>query len=240
MVALVLFELAGVVAVFLANGHGLRRAGLAAALVTGAGKHARRSAFGGHALHGPQNHIDVLPLVAQVDRCASPQGGALPCHHILRGEREVGRVLDAAIGQCGHGVGELQHGEVVVTLADAQRDGLARVPALLLGPLVAAALPVRAGQHAAHLALEVEAGDLAKAQRFHEIVHGVHAHFIGQRVVVGVARLDDAAVHVDRAQATIAVAAEAVVAEHPVARVVDHGGGAAGAISSAPSAMNGL
>jgi hypothetical protein len=42
------------------------------------------------------------------------------------------------------------------------------------------ALPGGGGQHAAHLARQVDAGDLAEAQRLHEVVDGVHAHVVGQ------------------------------------------------------------
>ena len=77
------------------------------------------------------------------------------------------------------------------------------------------------GQHAAHLAVDVYAGDLAEAQRLHEVVHGVHAQVVGQRVVVHIAGLDDAQVHVHRAQ-SVAMAAELVAAVTPHAGVVGH------------------
>ena len=171
----------------------------------------------------------MLGLEAQVGGFGHHGLGAHARHHILGGQGQVGGVFHPATGQCGHGVGQLQHGEVVVTLADAQRNGLTGVPALVLGPFVGVALPFLAGQHTAHFAAQVNAGDLPEAQRFHEVVHQVHPHLAGQRVVIGVARLDDAQAHVHRAQPAVAVAAKTVVAKHPVTGIVDDGARAAGA-----------
>src|SRR5205085_10130649 len=112
------------------------------------------------------------------------------------------------------------HGEAVVALPDAQRDGFAGIPLLLFGPLVRVALPLGAGQHAAQFARQVDAGDLAEAQRLHEIVDEVDAHLVGQRVVVDVARQLDRAAHVDAADVAFG-AAETVPGEVVVARIVD-------------------
>ena len=227
MVALVFLHLAGVVAAFLADGHRLRGARFAARHVTRPGKDARARAPLGHADHGLAHHGNVLGLVAQVQR-------RLGCHRhhslgqgVTRGHDDLGLVLDAVVGQRGRGLGQLQHGEVVVALANAQRNGFTGVPLFLLRFFVIVALPVLAGQEAAQLALQVNAGDLPEAQGLHEVVNGVHPHLVGQRVVVHIAGLDDAGVHVHRPQAMVAVAAKGVAAKHPGARVIDHGGGRA-------------
>ena len=123
-------------------------------------------------------------------------------------------MLDAIGGQHGGGLRQLQHGEGVVALTDAQRDGFTGVPFLLLRLFVGVALPLLVGQYAAHLAVDVDAGDLAKAQRFHEVMDRVNAQLIGQRVVIHIARLDDALVHVHRTQRR-PVAAELVATESP-------------------------
>ena len=98
---------------------------------------------------------------------------------------------------------------------------------MLFRALVGFAFPLRAGQHATHLARQVNAGDLTKPQRFHEVVDGVHPHLVGQRVIVDIAGHDNGAHHVHRAQPLIAVAAKGVAAIGPGACVVDDGAGAA-------------
>ena len=223
-----LLQLAGIVAVLLSDRHRLSRPGLASAGVARPGKHPGRRALGGHSVHRREDRLHVLGAIPQGFGLLVGQRMALTGHHILGGNGQARAVLHPAVGQRGHGVRQLQHREVVVALADAQRDGFAGVPLLLLRPLVGIALPFLTGQHAPHLALEVDARDLPEAQGLHEVVHGVHPHLVGQGVVVGVARLDDAAPHVDRTQPVVTVTAEAVVAEHPEARVVDDGRGLAG------------
>ena len=89
-------------------------------------------------------------------------------------------MLDAVVGQCGGGLRQLQHGEGVVALTNAKRDGLARVPLLLLSFFICLALPSLARQHTGQLAVNVDAGDLAKTQRCHEVVHGIHTQLVGQ------------------------------------------------------------
>ena len=54
-------------------------------------------------------------------------------------------------------------------------------------------------------------------------MHRIDTQVIGQRVVIHVARFDDAAMQVHGAQAFVAVAAKAVVAEHVIAWIVGHG-----------------
>ena len=109
----------------------------------------------------------------------------------------------------------------VVALADAERDRLAGVPLLRFLLLVGGALPLGRRQRALELALQVDAGQAAEAERRHEVVHRVDAEVVGEHVVVGVARLDDRLVHVDRAVAAFLVVAKAVVAEVEVAGVED-------------------
>jgi penicillin-binding protein 2 len=75
----------------------------------------------------------------------------------------------------------------LAALANAQRNGFSGIPPLLLRTLEVVALPFLIGQHAAYFALDVDAGELAKAQRFHEIVHGLDAQLIGQRIKIHVA-----------------------------------------------------
>ena len=136
-------------------------------------------------------------------------------------------MFDAVVDQRGCGLGQLQHGEAVVALTNAQRNRLACVPFLLFRTFVIVAFPILAGQHATHFTKDIDAGDLAKAQRLHEIVHGVHTHFIGQRVEVRVAGLDDGAVHVHRASALVLRTAKTVSAKHVKTGVVDDGSGRA-------------
>ena len=133
----------------------------------------------------------------------------------------MGPVFDATVGDDGGGLRELQHGEAVVALANAQRNGFTRKPLLLLGPFVGVAFPFGAGQDAAHFAAQVDAGGLAKTQRFHEVVDQVHAHFVGQRVVVNVARHLDRTPHVQHAQVAFG-AAKTVARKVEETGVVDH------------------
>ncbi|MNS65936.1 hypothetical protein D3C72_991280 [compost metagenome] len=128
----------------------------------------------------------------------------------------------AVVDQSRQRMRQLQDGEVVVTLADAQRNGFAGKPLLLLRALVGFALPRGAGQHTAHLAGQVDAGDLAKSQRLHEVVDRVHPHFIGQCVEVHIAGVLDGAVQVHRPQGM--ARAEGVAAKSPAAAVLDDGG----------------
>ena len=221
MIALVLGQGGSVVALVLPNGHGLGRAGFAAARIACARKYATARALLGHAHHGAFDEIDMLFLVAQIHGLRPRQHFLRLGQRILQIQRQAGREAGAAIDQRSQRMRQLQHGEVVVALPNAQRNGLARQPFLLLGPLVGFALPLGAGQHAAQLALQINAGALPKAQRLHEIVYGLHAHFVRQRVVIHIARLDDAAPQIDGPQRM--AAAEAVVAVHPVARIVNGG-----------------
>ena len=169
----------------------------------------------------------MLRLVAQTQGLLRSHLHLCVRQSILRGRDHPWLELQAAMGQRGCGRGQLQHGEGVVPLTDAQRDGLAAVPLFLFRPLVIIALPFRAGQDAAHFAGQVDAGALAKTQRLHEIVDHIHPHVIGQRVVIHVARQHNRSHHVHRPKPGIAVAAESVAAIRPRACVVDDGTGTA-------------
>ena len=109
-------------------------------------------------------------------------------------------MLDTVGGQHRSCLRQLQHGECVVTLADAKRNRLAGVPFLLLRLFVVVALPLLVGQHTAHFSIDVDAGDLAEAQRHHEVIDGFYAQLIGQGVVIHIAGFNDALVHVHRPQ----------------------------------------
>ena len=117
---------------------------------------------------------------------------------IDRALTQMRAVLNAVVGQHGRGMRQLQHGEVVVALANPQRDGLARIPLLLLRTLVGIAFPFGAGQHAAGFAHQINAGLLPKTHGREVFVDGVHAHVIGQHVVVHVGGFDDGAAQVGR------------------------------------------
>ena len=69
--------------------------------------------------------------------------------------------------------------------------------------------------------LQVDTGDLAEAERFHEIMDGIHAEIIGQHVVIGIARFDNGFIHIHDAVATLLVVAELVVAEPEVAGIAN-------------------
>ena len=145
----------------------------------------------------------------------------LACHHVLDLAHQPRLETLAARRQGRGGTGQLQRGEVVVTLADAQRDGFAGVPFLLFGLLVGLLLPRGRRQQAGDLALDVDAGAPPESERRELIVHQVDAEFVGQRVEVHVARFDDGAAHVHDAAALVFGAAEAPAAEHEKAGVVD-------------------
>ena len=131
-------------------------------------------------------------------------------------------MLDAAVGHDRRRLRQLQHGEAVVALPDAKRNRLAGVPLFGLRPLVGVALPFLARQDAAQLAAQVDAGNLAKAERLHEVVNKVDAHLVGERIEIDVARQLDSAPHVDAAQIAFR-AAEAVTGKVVIAGVVhDH------------------
>ena len=122
-------------------------------------------------------------------------------------------------------VRQLQHGEVVVALTDAQRNGLSRVPLLLISALVGLLLPFGRRQQSCDLAIEIDAGLAAEAERGELRVDQVDPHLVGQGVVVDVARFDDRAAHVHDPAALVLGAAVAVAAKYEEARVVDQRAG---------------
>ena len=119
-------------------------------------------------------------FVAKIFGRGERQGPHLPTNRVLGANDETRLVFDTIVGNDRSSLRQLQHGKAVVALTDAKRDGFAREPLLLLGFFEVAALPGLVGQHAANLAMNVDTGDLAKAKRLHEVVHGFHAHLIGQ------------------------------------------------------------
>ena len=127
------------------------------------------------------------------------------------------------VGDDGHGLRQLQHGEAVVALSNAQRNGFPGVPLLLFRALVILAFPLLAGQDAAHFPVDVDAGMLPKAQGLHEVMHGVYPQLIGERIEVDVARLHDGTPHVHDAALLVLGAAKTVTAKHVETRVIDQG-----------------
>ena len=123
----------------------------------------------------------------------------------------------AAIGQDRGGIGELQDGESVIALTDADRWRLSRQPS----GLVALHLPGRRRQDAGGFAGHVDAGELPESPGFHEVVNAIDAELVGGAVVVGVGRDRDGSFEVDRAMAVGVRIAKPVAAEHEIARVVD-------------------
>src|ERR1700694_3218273 len=109
----------------------------------------------------------------------------------------------------------------VVALADADRDGLAGVPLLLLGSLEALHLPFRRRQHAGGLALQVDAGAFAEAEVLHEARNGVDPQVVRHLVVVGIGGNGDRFVEVDYAVPAGLGVAGAPAAELEVAGLVD-------------------
>ena len=115
----------------------------------------------------------------------------------------------------------MQHGEIVVALANAQGDGFTQVPFLLIGALEGPFFPVGRGQQAAHFALNVDASELTEAQPLELRMHHVHRKVVGQNVVIGVAGLNDGAVHVDAAMAALLVIPKAMATKHEIPWVDD-------------------
>ena len=187
MVALIFSQSCGVVLFLLANRHGLGRTSLATRKIASTTKHAAPGATCNHTDHAALDRVNIAALVAQVDGRLQLDGSALTGHRIDELLAHMRSVADAIVHQRRQSMGQLQDGEVVIALANAQRNRLTRIPLLLGCTLIGITLPLTAGQHAAHFTGQVNASDLAKAQWLHEIVNQVHAHFIGQRVEVHIA-----------------------------------------------------
>jgi hypothetical protein len=89
-------------------------------LVRTASKHLGRGAGGGHADQTIANHLQVLGLVAKRCNGRGAHGLLLVGQSVLRGLHHVRCELVATVGQNGGGRGQLQHGEGVVALTNAQ------------------------------------------------------------------------------------------------------------------------
>ena len=221
MVAVALAHRGGVVFLVLLDLNHLGRAGLARTGERRSAKARGRGAFQVHAHQGVLDHGNVLRLDRQLTQRLLGNELLLVRDHVNDFAHQVRLHLETVVGHGGGGVGQLQHGEAVVALANAQRDGFARVPLLLLGLLVGALLPCRRRQQPAHLTLDVNAGELTKTERRHLVMDGVHAEVVGQHVVVGVTRLHDGLVHVHQPMPAFLVVTEAVATEHEKAGVAD-------------------
>ncbi|CAG2155983.1 hypothetical protein LMG19282_05078 [Cupriavidus campinensis] len=217
------------VVVLLALGQrvGLRRAGLAGRFIGRAREHARGGARVRHGHHGLLDHVDIGLLERNPIAFLGHGQRTLARDRILHRLHQVRLHHRAVVDDDRHRIGQLQDREAVVALPDAQRDGLAVIPLLLLGLAVRLALPLGGRQDAAAFALDVDARDLPEAKRLHEVVDAVDAHVARQRVVIGVAGLHDRGLHVHPAVAARLVVAEGMVAQREEARVVHAPGGRA-------------
>ncbi len=175
-----LFHAGSVVFFIFSQCHGLRCARFAATEVARPGKHAGRRAMLCDPNHGFADDLNVLGLEPQILRRVGCNGLAGAAVGLLGGHDQLRFVFDAVVGHDGGGLRQLQHGKTVVALANAQRNGFAGIPFLLFWAFVVSAFPCLAGQDAWHLATNINACDLPKAQRCHEVVNGVHPQFIGQ------------------------------------------------------------
>ena len=120
VVTLVFLELARIVFVFLADRHGLRCAGLSGTHIACPSEHACRGAFLRHAHQRTPDHLDVFRFEAEINRRLNGRRGQRPRHAVLGAQNQPRLVLDAVIGQRACGLRQLQHGESVVALANAQ------------------------------------------------------------------------------------------------------------------------
>ena len=120
MVAQMLFELGGVVLVFLADRHRLGSSGLAPAEVAGAGKDAGRGAVLRDAHHGTAHDLHIVGLEIKVFGRLNHSRHQCTRDAVLGAENQARLVLDALGGQHSRRLRQLQHGECVVTLTNAQ------------------------------------------------------------------------------------------------------------------------
>ena len=125
------------------------------------------------------------------------------------------------IRQNGGSLRQLHHGVRVIALANADRDRLARVPLLLLRALKSTLLPSFRGQNAARLTININTRFAAKAQLPHEVSNAVNTPVVGQRVVIGITRVNDGAIHVHHAMTTLLVIAEGMVTKIKIAWVAN-------------------
>src|ERR1035437_3966196 len=111
----------------------LRRAGLAGAGVFGLGEGARTRALGIPARQGALDELDVLRLPRYGALDLGLDQGAFAAPDVLDVIDQVRAVDDAVVGYCRHRLRHLQRRVGVVALTDADADGFARIPFLLLG-----------------------------------------------------------------------------------------------------------
>ena len=120
----------------------LGSAGLAGTGVGSASEARRRGALNVDAHQGIPDDGNILGLGHGLPHDLLGGWSWVASYYINHLAHQVWLHLDPVVGQGGGGRCQLQHGEVVVALANAQRDGLAGVPLLLVGSLVGASLPV--------------------------------------------------------------------------------------------------
>ena len=170
----------GVVLFPIGHGDGLRRSGLAATEIPRTGEHPCRGSLLGDTYHGTTDDLHMFWLEAEVHGWLCCNRGTHPGCCVLGGDHQLGFVLYPGVGHGSCCLRQLEHREAVVALSDSQGYGFAGIPLLLLRALVVVALPCLAGEHTADLAVDVDPRNLPKAHRLHEVVHRVHAQFIGQ------------------------------------------------------------
>ena len=120
VVTLVFFQRLGVVFDVLPQANGLGRARFATRAVRRTGKHTPSRARFVHGDQTPQNHLNVFGGKAQVVAWWLLDGGDLSCDCIAHRLANMGPVANASVDQGSLGQRQLQHGEVVVTLTNAQ------------------------------------------------------------------------------------------------------------------------
>ena len=69
--------------------------------------------------------------------------------------------------------------------------------------------------------LEIDTRLLTEAERFHEVMHGVDPHVIGQHVVIGIAGMHDGFIHIDHAVTTGLIVFKGMVTESEIAGISD-------------------
>ena len=221
MIAQSFRDLAGVVFHAFAHRCCLRGAGFTARAVGRICKRSCRRTLFGHADHRLLDDVDIFLL--QRYAIAFFWHGQLPGlgGAVLDHFDQVRLHHHTVVAQVGYRVRELYWRKRVVALTDTHRDSFAGIPFLQFRPLVILALPLLRRQHATSLVFQINAGQLSKTERFHEIMNGINAQIIGKHVIVGVTRLHNRFVHIDTAVTAFLVITEAIVTEHEVTRIED-------------------
>ncbi len=215
MVAQMVRHVLGVIGLVLAHAEDLRGAGLARCGVERALEGFRRGAAGlVHRHHAAVHHLPVRRIEADALSHWRDHRREAARAHVFDRTHHARFVARALIGQRGQRRGHLQRGEAVVALADAQADGVARVPALLRRAAKDLALPLARRQHALGLALEIDAGDLTEAELLRPFSHAVHAPIVRDHVEIHVARHLNGLMHVNNAMPPRHVIAKPVSGEH--------------------------